>query len=105
MMAWLPYFAMMSFQREVISAVASSQEMRVNWREPHSVGIVVVFVVVLQLHAKRAAGHRMILIPAHLHERAVLDLVDHGAGVGTVMRTPAEERFACRLIVNASSPP
>jgi hypothetical protein len=39
----------------------------------------------------------MILIPARLHEPAVLDLADHGAGVGTVMRTPAEERFACRL--------
>ena len=34
MIAWLPYLAMMSFQREVISAIASSQEMRVNWREP-----------------------------------------------------------------------
>ena len=34
MIAWLPYFAMMSFQRETISAIASSQVMRANWREP-----------------------------------------------------------------------
>ena len=62
-------------------------------------------VVVLQLHAKGAARHRVVLIPAHLHELAVLDLVDHGASVGAVMGTPAEEGFACRLIVHASSPP
>ena len=34
MIAWLPYLAMISFQRVVISAIASSQEMRANWREP-----------------------------------------------------------------------
>ena len=34
MIAWLPYLAMMSFQREAISATASSHEMRANWREP-----------------------------------------------------------------------
>ena len=34
MIACEPYFAMMSFQRETISAIASSHEMRANWREP-----------------------------------------------------------------------
>src|SRR5262245_58496105 len=53
-------------------------------------------VVVLQLHAKGAARHRVVLVPAHLHELAVVHLVDHGAGVGAVMGTPTEEGFACR---------
>ncbi len=34
MMACEPYLAMISFQRAVISAIASSQLMRANWREP-----------------------------------------------------------------------
>jgi hypothetical protein len=34
MIAWLPCRATMSFQRSAISAMASSQEMRANCREP-----------------------------------------------------------------------
>src|SRR5262249_37007544 len=62
-------------------------------------------VVVLQLHAKGAARHRVVLVPAHLHELAVVHLVDHGAGGGAVMGTPTEEGFACRLCVHIPSPP
>src|SRR5262249_15465257 len=55
--------------------------------------------------AKGAARHRVILVAAHLDELAVLNLVDHGAGIRTVVRTPAEERFALRLLVHALNPP
>jgi hypothetical protein len=54
----------------------------------------VMVVIILELHAEPAAGHRMLFVAPHLDEPPALDLVDHGAGVGTVMRTPAEERFA-----------
>ena len=66
----------------------------------HAVGIVVVVVIVLELHAQPAAGHRVVLVAPDLDQLAVLDLVDHGAGVGAVMRAPAEEGLALRLIVH-----
>jgi hypothetical protein len=47
----------------------------------------------------------MVLVAADLDELAVLDLVDHGAGVRTIMRTPAETHLACRLFVHTLSPP
>ena len=57
-------------------------------------------VIVLELHAQPAAGHGVLFVAPDLDQPAVLDLVDHGASVGAVMRTPAEERLTLRLIVH-----
>ena len=69
------------------------------------VGIGVMVVEVFQLHAERAARERMFLIAMNVDELAVLDLVDHGASVRTVVRTGAKKLFPCRLFVHASSLP
>ena len=71
----------------------------------HAVGIVVMVVIVLELHAQPAAGHGVVFVAADLDQPAVLDLVDHGAGVGAVMRTPAEEGLALRLLVHGCTLP
>jgi hypothetical protein len=47
---------------------------------------------VLQLHAQTASGHRMVGIPRHLDELAVLDMVKEGARVGAILRAcPADD--------------
>ena len=69
------------------------------------VGIGVMIVEVLQLHAQRAARHRVILVASHLDELAVLHLVDHGASVRAVMRTGAKEGLSFRLNIHARTLP
>src|SRR5262249_55732698 len=70
----------------------------------HAVRIVVVVVIVPELYAEPAAGHRVLFFAPSLDEPPVLDLVDHGARVRAVMRTPAEEGLALRLLVHRSLP-
>jgi hypothetical protein len=65
---------------------------------------VVVVVEILELHAQRAARDRMLLVAFDIDELAVLDLVDHGARVGTVVWARAEESRALDLLVHVSPP-
>ena len=64
------------------------------------VGIGVMVVKILEFHAQTAAGHRVLFVAPDLDQPAVLDLVDHGAGVRAIVRTCAEKRLACRLFVH-----
>jgi hypothetical protein len=45
----------------------------------------------------------MLFVAANLDEAPVLDLVDHCAGVWTIVRTGAEEFLPLRLLVHISS--
>lgn len=66
------------------------------------VGIAVVVMEVLELHAQGAARDRMLLVAVHVDELAILDLVEHRAGVGAVVRAGAEEGGARALLVHVS---
>ncbi len=72
-------------------------------RMENAIGIVVVFVIVLELYAQHALRHGVLFIAGHLGQLAVGDLVDHGAGVGAVMGTTAEKRLALQLLVHRIS--
>jgi hypothetical protein len=67
------------------------------------VGVRVVVVEVLELHAKPAPRHRVVLVATDLDQLAVSDLVDHGAGIRAVMRTCAEKRGSPQLLVPPDS--
>src|SRR5262249_44392306 len=73
-------------------------------RKHETIGIDVVVVEVLELDAQRAASDRVLLVALHVDELAILDLVDHGAGVGTVVWTAPEKRRALDLLVHVSLP-
>ena len=60
-------------------------------RVEQPVGMVVALLVVLQLHAETAAGHRVVRVAAHAEQLAVLDLEQHRAGVRAIVRAAAEE--------------
>jgi hypothetical protein len=61
-----------------------------------AVGVVVVLGIILELHAKPTARHRMIRIAGNLYELAVLHVIQKRAGVGTVLGTspPHDPGFA-----------
>jgi hypothetical protein len=57
-------------------------------------------VIVLELHAEPAPRHGVLLVAPDLDELAVLDFVDHGAGVGAVVGASPEKGLAFRLFVH-----
>jgi hypothetical protein len=69
-------------------------------RVEHAIGIVVVVVIVLELDAEPPTRHRVLLVASDLDQPPALDLVDHGAGIGAVMRTSPEELRALWLVVH-----
>ena len=80
--------------------------LRALWPDPthwieQAIGMVVTLLVVLQLHAETAAGHRVIGVAAHAQELSVLDLEQHGAGIRAIVRTAAEEGLAYSLGLSA----
>src|ERR1700761_94477 len=75
-MACGPCRPMMVPKRCFISASAVSQEIRSN--------------APLALHAKAAAREGMLGIATHAHDPPVLDGGQHGASVGTIVRTGAQ---------------
>ena len=59
-----------------------------------AVGVVVMLGVVLELHAQATTRHGMVRIAGDLHQLAVLDVVQKGAGIGTVLEAPDNTGFA-----------
>ena len=49
--------------------------------------MIVAFFVIPQLAAQAAARHRMLWVARHRKQLAVLYGIDHGTGIGTVVRT------------------
>jgi hypothetical protein len=50
---------------------------------------------VLEFDAEATSGHRVFFIPFDVNEFAVFDVVEHGAGVGTIVgtRAPHDRQF------------
>jgi hypothetical protein len=65
-------------------------------RVHEAVGIVVMFGVVLELHAQSATGHRMLWIACDFYQFAIFDVVEERASIRTILRTDASDntRFA-----------
>ncbi len=79
---------------EVVAAVgARTLGADAAQRVHQAIGIVMMVVEVLELHAQRSARDRMLLVPLHIDELAVIHLVDHRARIRAVVRTGAEEGF------------
>src|SRR5262245_55137061 len=99
MMACVPCRPMTAWKRRLISASAASQEIRSNSPRPfgpaqrieHAIRTVDALLVILDLYTEAAARERMLRIAANAHHAAIPDRGHHGAGVGTVMWTGAQD--------------
>ena len=77
MMAWEPYFAMISFQR------------------------VVTLLVILQLHAQAAPGDGVVRISAHPQQDPLfVNLEQHGASIWAVVGTPTKKSLGRNMLVH-----
>ncbi len=85
---------------ELLGALGADAAERIE----QAVRVVVTLLIVLELHAQAAARHWMIGVAPDPLQHTALNLKQHRAGVGAVMRTAAEERLDLDLLVHALSP-